>query len=137
MKKKYITLLFVFLLKITFSQTSQSATIDSLKILHGTNALLDVSSSLIDRQLFQLNVRVEAPIRFINPETITFYTIFNIDENRALTYSNRLVSTYSFLQSVVFNSITEKLVVTFHQAPSQEQINLIVSHFSYQGHEVY
>lgn len=95
------------------------------------------STISIDQQLYQLGHVPTAIVKQENPLLINFEYFHLISPGNAQQLQQRFLASYSFINNIEILTTVNRVRVNFNQSPTEEMINRIVSHFSFNGYEIH
>ena len=95
------------------------------------------STSSIDQQLYQLGHVPTAIVTLIGTNQIEFPFFQPIPDEKVTRIQQRLMATYSYVSAIEVIQTSSIIRITYTQAPSPTMITELVTHFSYNGHEIH
>lgn len=132
-------LLFFSTLPVIGQENPSSAEIDALLLQRSDLITQSSDTRQTDRELFALGYRPTAVISRQVLENgavrITFGAYHSIPEERKERYFQRLSAHYPYLVSMEINTATQVVSFQLTAGSSAAEINSIVEHFGYLGHE--
>lgn len=142
-RSKRYALYLLFFIGLTgqtaFGQTETSAAVNQLLAERSSRITQSTPTRDIDLQLFELGYRPKAVVttQMLENGSIRLnFPIYRIvSPNDALKIETRLSQNYTYMTSINVNSDLQEVTLLLNAGVSAEEIDAIVRHFGYFGHE--